>query len=132
MNFSDRWIEVAVEKLADWPIDIPTPKPRQIFLNADCGIFALVSEADYQWAIQWRWSWRWDRTKQKRYATRTGYRDGRDVTLYLHKEILNRSDKKQPTEAHTIGDHQNGESLDCQIENLEWATRSMNRKNRAR
>lgn len=131
MNFSDRWIEVAVEKLADWPIDIPSPKPRQIFLNADCSIFALVSEADYQWAIQWRWGWRWDRTKQKRYATRTSWRDGRRVTVYLHKALLSRwSDP--PSEAHHIGDHQNGESLDNQRENLAWATASQNRRNRKR
>jgi hypothetical protein len=138
VNFSDRWIAVTAEKLANWPIDtVHDASPRQVFLDADCSIFALVSAADYQWAIQWRWKWNWDRTKTKRYAIRTPRRartDGsnRSVTVYLHKEILGRSKKKQPTELHTIGDHQNGESLDCQIENLEWATRSMNRRNRRR
>jgi hypothetical protein len=137
VNFSDRWIEVTAERLTCWPPSIDKPPPRQVYLNPDCTIFALVSEADYVWATQWRWKWNWDRTKTKRYAIRTPRRaqpDGtyRSVTVYLHKAVLLRSDKEPPTEKHTIGDHQNGESLDCQLENLEWATRSQNRRNRRR
>lgn len=136
VNFSDRWIEKTAERLECWPPSVDTPPPRQIFLNADCTIFALVSACDYEWAIRWRWKWVWDRTKTKRYAKRTprisnGDGTSRSINIYLHKEICSRKGPP-PSEAHTIGDHQNGESLDCQRDNLEWATRSQNRRNRKR
>jgi hypothetical protein len=106
--------------------------PRRVYLDRHGEVFALVSAKTYEWVTQWRWSWRWDRTKAKRYATRTSWCDGRRVTVYMHKAILNHSGKPQPSEAHMIGDHRDGDSLNNQDENLEWATVSMNRSNRKR
>lgn len=105
---------------------------RKIYLDdKDETIFALVDEVDYQWCLQWRWHWRFDRTKQKRYATRGTWRSGRRVTVYMHKEICERK-SPQPDEEHHIGDHGDGESLNNRRDNLSWATKSMNRRNRSR
>lgn len=131
LNLSDAWLRSTSARYFDAPA-LDARVPRRLYLDQRCEVFALVSPEDYEHFSQWRWSWRWDRTKTKRYATRTSWRDGRRVTIYLHKAILNHAGKVQPGEAHTIGDHQNGESLDCQRDNLEWATRSMNRQNRKR
>lgn len=111
---------------------ISAAEPRRVYLDAACEVFCLVSPERYAWVTQWRWSWRWDRTKTKRYATRTSWKDGRRCTVYMHKAILAETGKPQPTEAHTIGDHQDGDSLNNQDGNLEWATVSMNRRNRKR
>lgn len=113
----------------------PPPRvdaPRRVYLDRDCEIFALVSPGRYAWVTQWRWKWNWDRTKTKRYAIRCTWINGRRVTIYMYKAILVETGKVQPSELHTIGDHQNGESLDNQDDNLEWATRSQNRRNRKR
>jgi hypothetical protein len=131
VNYSDAWLATTAEQFADVEA-LDTNAPCRVFLDAACEIFCLVSAEDYAWVTQWRWKWNWDRTRTKRYAIRTTRKDGRHVTIYMHKEILNRSGKKQPSEAHTIGDHQDGESLNNQRDNLEWATISQNRKNRKR
>lgn len=130
LNYSDAWLRSAAEQFA--AVEAIDPQaPRRVFLDAACEIFCLVSPLDYGWALQWRWSWRWDRTKRKRYAIRNTWQHGRRVTLYMHKEILDRC-KMQSSEHHTIGDHQDGESLNNQRDNLEWSTVSQNRRNRKR
>lgn len=105
---------------------------RRIYLcPRDDSIFCLVSPEDYEWATQWKWQYTWDKHKRKRYATRsTRLAGNRRVKFYLHKEILKRSEKIQPTEKHHIGDHEDGDSLNCQRYNLEWATPSQNALNR--
>jgi len=50
-------------------------------------------------------------------------------TLFLHREILLRA-VGPPPPGHIIGDHRNGDTLDNRRDNLRWATRSMNAKNR--
>lgn len=110
----------------DAPVDLG---PQRIFLDErDDTIFATVDYVDYHWAIRWRWHWKWDKRKRKRYAQRRTSIKGRQVTLFLHKEVLLR---KQPNGRKPIGDHVNGDSLDCRRDNLNWATRSENNANRA-
>lgn len=120
------------------PIDCSPVPYRPIYLDDTGQLFAIVDEIDYAWAVQWRWRpvWSKDRGrahhKRKAYATRSfriGGRGGRCVSLYLHKEILKRTGKMPPTAAHIIGDHLNGNSLDCRRCNLEWETPSGNREN---
>lgn len=130
VNPSDAWLR-SVESL-NLGQSIRPDEPRRVNLDEACEIFCLVSPAALCRVSQWRWSWRWDRTKTKRYATRTSWRDGRRCTVYMHKAILNETGKVQLTNAHTIGDHQDGASLNNQDDNLEWATVSQNRRNRKR
>lgn len=129
VNPSDAWLRSASVLVDSLP---PMFAPRRVYLDKDCEIFCLVSPARYAWVSRWRWGWHWDRTKTKRYATRTSWRDGRRCTVYMHKAILNEARKVQLTNAHTIGDHQDGQSLNNQDDNLEWATVSQNRRNRKR
>jgi hypothetical protein len=133
LNLSDAWLRSTAEAIPEGLAAIDPSAPRRIYLDVTCEIFALVSPEDYAWASQWKWGWVWDRTRTKRYARRTPRgAGGKPQTVWLHKEVLKRSGKVQPSELHTIGDHQDGESLNDQRDNLEWATRSMNRRNRKR
>jgi hypothetical protein len=101
----------------------------RIWLDVEAGIFATVSFEDYAWALQWKWQITWDRHKRKAYATRSTTIAGRRrIKLYLHKEILSRTGRLPPTERHTMGDHGDGQSLNCERWNLEWATPSQNRR----
>lgn len=104
---------------------------NRLWLDAAATIFAVVSDEDYAWALQWKWQITWDRHKRKAYATRstrTKESGGRRHKIYLHKEILARTGKLPPTKHHTMGDHGDGQSLNCQRYNLDWATPSQNRK----
>jgi hypothetical protein len=100
----------------------------RIWLDVDAGIYATVSFEDHAWALQWCWQITWDRHKRKAYATRSTWDSGRRIKLYLHKEVLKRSMKLPPTPLHTMGDHGDGNSLNCERDNLEWATPSQNRR----
>jgi len=116
-----------------------TPVPyRPIYLDDTGELFVIVDEIDYAWAVQWRWRPMFSKDrgfshhKRKAYATRSsriGGRGGRNVTLFLHKLILQRTGVMPPTARHIIGDHLNGNSLDCRRCNLIWETPSGNREN---
>jgi hypothetical protein len=106
---------------------------RSIYLGEHNGIaiFTRVSVEDYEWACQWRWRFTMDKRKKKYYATRnTRIRsEHRQVTLFLHKEILiDRMHAGQPSYEHHIGDHGDGDSLNNVRTNLSWATASDNCK----
>lgn len=105
-----------------------------IWIHPDAGLFVLVSEEDYQWAIQWRWHPTPNQSGSKFYATRvttlTRKPKRKDIKIYLHKEILKRMGVRRRSKKHFMGDHKNGNSLDCQRDNLRYATNSMNNKNR--
>lgn len=90
--------------------------------------YCVVDPIDFEWAKQWRWHATANSTGKKFYATRMTREAGtrRQIKVYLHKEILKRSGKKPLTKAHTIGDHDDGDSLNNRRENLFWATLRMN------
>lgn len=107
----------------------------RVYLTDDLSVWCIVDPEDAAFVTQWRWQFTWDRHKRKRYATRSpGSRKGEPRRkIYLHKLLLSeRWNEPQPTEAHTIGDHGDGDSLNNRRRNLSWATHSMNAKNRRR
>lgn len=114
MWFGNEWIDISARSLT-------------IALDdRDDTIFATVSPEDYDWLIQWRWTWRYNKRGRKRYAQRNTRQQGTPITIFMHKAILERSGKVRPTLFHTMGDHQDGDSLNNQRGNLEWATPSDN------
>ena len=90
-----------------------------------------VDARDYAWVTRWRWNFRrylW-RFGASIYARRCVRRGGRNVTLYMHTEILvHRMGLPRPPK-HT-GDHRNIDSLDNRRRNLAWATLSEQNANR--
>ncbi len=90
--------------------------------------YAVVDEVDYEWAKQWRWHPMANSTGLKFYATRmTRERYTRkNVRIWLHKEILKRMKKRRRSIQYSVGDHADGESLNCCRYNLSWATIKMN------
>lgn len=108
-----------------------TEECRIYLCRRDETIFCIVSNEDFAWASQWRWQFTWDRHRKKMYATRSTREAGnRRVKYYMHKQILERTGKVQPSPKHTIGDHGDGNSLNNQRYNIDWATHSMNAINR--
>ena len=98
---------------------------------------AIVSPEDYEWAIeQGNWFVTHGARLEKRigpmktgYACRSIPSDPKRGLMWLHKEVLLRSVGEPPTPLHTIGDHRNGNRLDCRRGNLRWATPKMNANN---
>jgi hypothetical protein len=106
---------------------------RWIHLGTHNGraIVCKVSLEDYEWALQWKWRFKLDKRGKKYYAVRHGRRtreDGKRVQcdFYMHRQILDRMEAVPPTDAHVIGEHGDGDSLNNQRDNLEWITRSHN------
>lgn len=102
------------------------PGRRRIWLTG--GLFCVVDAIDSEWALQWRWHATPNSTGKKFYATRMTRERGtrKNIKIYMHKEILRRSGKAQPSPNHTIGDHDNGESLHNWRNNIFWVTLRMN------
>ncbi len=110
-----------------------TEECRIYLCPRDETIFCKVSAEDYEYYQQWKWQFTWDKHKRKKYATRsTRLAGNKRVKIYMHKDVLVRAGKVPPTPKHKIGDHQDGYSLNNRRDNLEWATPSMNAKNRVK
>lgn len=106
-----------------------TSNDRTITLDRYGDISAVIDIEDYAWARKHRWRAIESNTRGKFYASRDTWKNGRRVRLWLHKEVLARH-VPQPSGAHFIGDHMDGDSLNDRVGNLRWATPSENGKNR--
>lgn len=108
----------------------PAPMPcRILWLDREKEIYVLLDEIDFEWARKWKWRALPDRTGKKLYATRDTRVNGKMTKIFLHKEIVRRARGAPPSPDHVIGDHRNGDSLDCRRDNLRWATRKENARN---
>ena len=103
--------------------ECPTPY-LPVYLDLQ-GMFCVVDREDFTWATQWHWFAKWDRHKRKAYA----FRSVGGVSIFLHKEICLRANGPPPTPRHHVGDHKDGQSLNCRRQNMRWATLKENRAN---
>lgn len=98
-----------------WEEDLPY---RRLDLTRDQ--FCIVDHEDYDWACRHLWICTLPKDR-KAYAMRTTGSGWQRAGIFLHKAILERMGPP-PSDAHTIGDHKNGDSLDNRRRNLRWAT----------
>jgi hypothetical protein len=123
----------------DWTdprlLDLDPPRELVVYLSdTDASLVALLDDVDHEWASRHKWGFVTSKMRkngrEKFYACRTVYvPDKSFIRVYLHKEVVRRAHGDPPTPTHSIGDHRNGDSLDCRRGNLRWATSSMNRLN---
>lgn len=117
-------------------IEFDDKHEHRIYLDDYESVYAVVDAEDYWFFSRWRWK-KGISKRGKVYARRSGLRYERqggrkcrvNPSVYLHIEIMKRTGIQPPTEAHTIVDHRNGESLLCRRHNLRWATPQMNALN---
>lgn len=105
---------------------------HRIYGDERAQTWAVVSEEDYQWAIQWRWNW--SRKRNGLYLRRTVhvYENGarvRTETIYLHTEIMKRTGIEPKSSKHRIVDHRDGDPTNNKRTNLRWTNHSENTRN---
>ncbi len=129
---------------SDWadprtfPVELPGDTCR-LSLSSRWDVTALLDRQDYEWARRFTWYPTYGSGKMVLYApgvyaiqnpdhiyARTTI-DGRQV--WLHRAVLGRA-AGPPRYKRAIGDHCNGQTLDCRRANLRWATIAMNNRNR--
>jgi len=79
--------------------------------------YTTLDAQDVAWAGQWTW-----RLSPDGYAVRSEVRDGKKLTIRLHRELL-------ATPSGLVTDHVNGDRLDNRRSNLRAATVSQNNAN---
>lgn len=109
-----------------WGCDVPY---KPIWLDPQNNLACIVDSIDYDHLSEWTWTATPDKHRRKWYATRTTWALGRRIKIYLHKVVCHLAHGEPPTPRHHIGDHDDGNSLDCRRHNLHWATPGMNRRN---
>lgn len=114
-----------------------------VWLEPKSDLYAIVDLVDLAFAQMWGWTAAHSKSGPRRidkvYARRTmslwngpegaTHSSRRTINIWLHKEILLRAKGPPKKKSQTIGDHQNGNSLDCRRHNLDWASHSENRRN---
>lgn len=112
-----------------WPSDVPY---RPITVSQCGSIFAVVDLIDYEWALQWAWGHKLNSRGKKVYpyrvSCRTSQGEERNRSIFLHIAILERF-KKRPWRNDIIGDHRDGNTLNCRRSNLRWVDRRFNNLN---
>lgn len=97
---------------------------KQIRLSK--GLFALVSDEDFEFLLQWKWCASYGSRGTKWYAVR---KEGRR-TVRMHREVLCRKYNSLaplvPQLFNMVVDHINHNSLDNRRENLELVTQTEN------
>lgn len=98
-----------------------------------------VSDEDYEYLSKWKWNYKKSTRKfgYAVYARRGGGRKNSgkgkvNRTILMHDVVLIECmGKPRPSPMHT-GDHLDNDTLNCQRDNLDWATKSEQVKNQRR
>lgn len=85
------------------------------------GLFALVSDCDYDRVNEYKWCASHESRGTKHYAVRFERVAGRNVKIRLHRFVMGLT-KDSPL----VVDHLDGDGLDCRRENLEVVTQKEN------
>jgi hypothetical protein len=88
------------------------------------GKFALVSDCDYVYLMQWKWCYH--RSHDEGYASRQITRNGKRIVIWMHRVILEHMGYKD----FANSDHINRDKLDNRRCNLRPATNYQNGYNR--
>ena len=102
---------------------------RTITIGARTQYVVKVSPEDYDWLMQWKWTYAVSHPNGGLVYARRSIRQGNaNVTVLMHREIIEkRMGITRPSEAHFV-DHENGDSLDNRRVNdfglaqLQWLT----------
>ncbi len=87
------------------------------------GQIAFVDDADFEWLSRHKWYAKKNRADGDYYAARSSWQNGKVITIYMHREIMDCPDGMQV-------DHENHNTLDCRRQNLEVKTQQKNLRNR--
>lgn len=85
--------------------------------------FAIVDAADFEWLNQWKWCAQWIPATESFYAVRSEKENSKRIRIYMHRLILGCG-------VEELGDHENGNTLDCRRSNLRLCTKLQNNCNR--
>jgi hypothetical protein len=88
------------------------------------GKFALIDDEDFERVSQFKWTLQTGRTTY--YAARNDTSSGKRKYIYLHRFILDLTDRK------LMVDHINGNGLDNRRENLRVCTNGQNQRNKSK
>lgn len=120
---------------ASAPAPVAERETRVIYLGRNCQHEAVVDAEDYEFLTQWCWNFLRSRSG-KIYARRGGGRrsGGKgelNPTILMHRVVCERHHGPRPSELHTP-DHKNRRTLDNRGDNLRWATRRQQERNKGR
>lgn len=103
-----------------------------IVIGARAQYETRVSFEDYAYLLGFKWTFaRSHKGGELIYARRSVWCPARrcNVTVLMHHVVMERAELLRPTPEHTA-DHENGDSLDNERENLRWLTPEQQMRNR--